>query len=142
MRTRLAPFIFLFSSCCLVRGVRSSLKFPQSVYHKALLSSIFSAVVTVSPCQAIEFVAPDLSFSFHYPNEFQVSEKMMGLTMKTHEYEVLLKSRKTKGLTAGLTIDKVKIDNIREFSSPEALGKRVIDVEIKKGIEKSRVYHF
>ena len=43
-----------------------------------------------------------------------------------------MKSQKTKGFTAGLTVDGVRLNDIKEFSSPEALGKRVIDVEIKK----------
>ena len=57
----------------------------------------------------------------------------MGLTVRTHKYEMILKSQKSKGFTAGLTVDAVNADNIREFSSPEALGERVIEVEIMKG---------
>ena len=57
---------------------------------------------------------------------------MLGLTVKTHEYEVFLKSEYVKGFNAGVTVDKVKIKDIREFSSPVDLAARVIDVEKKK----------
>merc|ERR1711871_404593 len=102
-------------------------------FPTVFLPVLLSAMVALSPCDAIDFVSPDSSFSFQYPEEFQVSGKILGLTVKTHDYEVLLKSQKTRGFTAGLTVDAVKINDIREFSSPEALGKSVIDVEIKKG---------
>lgn len=122
--------------CCKADSWNSWLGFSQRLSRDSLkigfLSGILSATIALSPCNANEFVAPDSSFSFQYPQEFQISEKILGITVKTHEYEVLLKSQKTKGFTAGLTVDGVRLNDIKEFSSPEALGKRVIDVEIKK----------
>ena len=112
-----------------------SRRLSRDDFPTVFLPGLLSVMVALSSCDAIEFVSPDSSFSFQYPDEFQVSEKILGLTVKTHDYEVLLKSQKTRGFTAGLTVDAVKIDDIRKFSSPEALGKRVIDVEIKKGNE-------
>jgi hypothetical protein len=79
---------------------------------------------------------------------------MLGFTVKTHDFEVFMKSVNTKGYNAGVTVhgihplyifiytrliyifnlkvDKVKINSIREFTSPEQLGGKVLDVEIKK----------
>ena len=61
--------------------------------------------MSATNCLAQDFVSPDSSFIFKYNgDEFKVSEKMMGITLKTHDYEVLLKSLRTKGFTAGVTV--------------------------------------
>lgn len=111
-----------------------SFKIQSSLKH-AVVSGILSGFLStsfVSDARADVFNAPDGTFSFSYPDEFKISEKMLGVTMKTHDFEVFLKSESTKGLTAGLTVDRVKIDDIRQFATPDELGKRVLDVEIKK----------
>jgi len=105
---------------------------------KKLVANTAATILSTAPiingvaCYAVDFTAPDGSFTFRYPESFKVSEKMLGLTVKTHEYEVFLKSEYVKGFNAGVTVDKVKIKDIREFSSPVDLAARVIDVEKKK----------
>jgi hypothetical protein len=52
-----------------------------------------------------KYNAPDDSFFFRYPNTLEPSPK----PLKTHEFEVYLKSPTVKGFSAGVTMDRLKI---------------------------------
>lgn len=53
--------------------------------------------------------------SFVYSSDLILTEK----PVKTHEKEVYLKSEKYKGFNVGYTQDPVKINNIKDFTSPQ-----------------------
>ena len=129
MRSLACSLLLLFTYCWI--GESWNLRFTPSwrlKLHRGFLYSVLSTAVAISPCNAIVFSEPEYSFSFQYPEEFKISEKNMGLTVRTHKYEMILKSQKSKGFTAGLTVDAVNADNIRQFSSPEAvLGLAALD---------------
>lgn len=69
-----------------------------------------------------------LGFTFSYPSSWNVKKK----PIKTHLSEVIVTSDKESSTTAGIVVDSVKIDAIDKFGTPEAVGKKVVDVENKK----------
>lgn len=96
---------------------------------KIICSVIAICVLPSFPVHAlVDFESNDKSFSFAYPKDFQLSPK----PLKTHSKETLLTSTDVKGFTAGLTIDKVKILQLKEFATPKELGDKVLNVEKSK----------
>eukprot|EP01036_Dinobryon_divergens_P033093 gene33093-42807_t len=61
-------------------------------------------------------------------SDFDKSPKLL----QTHEFEVFFKSSKVKGLSVGVTVDPVRINNIREFASADGLAEKVLEVERAK----------
>mmetsp|Transcript_19979 Transcript_19979/g.33464 ORF Transcript_19979/g.33464 Transcript_19979/m.33464 type:complete len:238 (+) Transcript_19979:74-787(+) len=75
-------------------------------------------------------------FSFEYPDDLKISAK----PVQTHALEVYLKSEQVKGFSVGLTVDPVKINNIKEFTSPSGLAEKVVNVEkAKEGVFETEV---
>lgn len=76
--------------------------------------------------------------TFQYPDDqgLVLSPKLV----KTHGTEVFLKSATVKGLSVGVTVDPVRIGNIRDFATPEGLAERVVQVEkSKEGVFEANV---
>ena len=109
-------FLFLQSSTCFKFNKRGNgwenyppLSNPSLTYRlfssTGILKVLVSSLAFVAcEARAVDFLAPDGSFTFKYPDELKISEKMLGITMKTHDYEVFLKSETTKGFSAGVTV--------------------------------------
>jgi len=109
----------------------------QTTFYSVLfLQPLFFSIPTAawsisSPPQLIDntYVASDNpKFSFKYSNDLKLSPKLL----KTHNKEVFLKSEEVKGFNVGITVDPVKINSIKQFSTPSDLAKRVIEVERSK----------
>lgn len=69
-----------------------------------------------------------LGFSFSYPSSWSVKKK----PIKTHLSEVNVTSDTQSTTSAGLVVDAVKIDAIDNFGSPDVVGKKVVDLEMRK----------
>lgn len=69
-----------------------------------------------------------LGFSFSYPSEWIVKKK----PIKTHLSEVIVTSDKETSTSAGLVVDAVKIDAIDKFGTPDVVGNKVVDMELRK----------
>ena len=86
------------------------------------------------PVQAADDVATiftdkDDLVRFTHPLSMKESPKLV----KTHDKEYFFLSDEFKGVNTGITIDKIrKINNIREFTTPEKLGQKVVDLELSK----------
>ena len=72
-----------------------------------LLSVIITSSSILLPSNAIEYLSPDSSFTINYPEDFKISEKILGFTVKTHDFEVFMKSVNTKGYNAGVTVHSI-----------------------------------
>ena len=85
------------------------------------------------------FTATDssgITFSYNEDLGLEVSPKLV----QTHSAEVFLKSSKIKGLSVGVTVDPVKISNVKEFATPQGLAERVVSVEkSKEGVFEANV---
>ncbi len=69
-----------------------------------------------------------LGFSFRYPADWNVKKK----PIKTHLSEVIVSSNKAASTSAGLVVDMVKINSIENFGTAQDVGKKVVDLEMKK----------
>ena len=77
------------------------------------------------------FEGADSSFRFTYPDDLESKPKLV----RTHDVEVFLKSKTTKNFNAGLTVDKCKVNTVKDFGTVEQLAQRVVDVErAKEGV--------
>lgn len=98
-------FLFVTTLLCQGEAALLSPKTINKLTKTAAAATILStaSLLTGPLCYAADFNSPDGSFSFRYPDSFKISEKMLGLTVKTHDYEVFLKSEIVKGFNAGLS---------------------------------------
>eukprot|EP01038_Epipyxis_sp_PR26KG_P012011 gene12011-16079_t len=117
-------------------------KFKTIHFHAALVGVVLSsfpinsnAVPSVDVLDANLVLSLDKTFNdnkgqftFKYPSILEESSK----PLKTHKEEVYLKSDKIKGYSVGVTIDPVKINSIKDFSTPAELGDKVVAVELSK----------
>jgi hypothetical protein len=105
----------------------------------AFAGALAAAGGLIKPTHANTFIATDTGITFSYSAEqlgLEVSPKLV----KTHSSEVFLKSSKIKGLSVGVTVDPVKISNIKEFETPLGLAERVVKVEkSKEGVFEANV---
>jgi hypothetical protein len=74
------------------------------------------------------YSSEDQSITFKHTDDLVFSPK----PLKTHDKEILFKSESIKGFNAGVTVDRVKIDNIRQFADAKGLAQKVVDVEMTK----------
>jgi len=93
-----------------------------------------------SPSAAATFVAIDNSgITFSYP-EVELGLEVSPKLVQTHASEVFLKSTSIKGLSVGVTVDPVKISNIKQFATPQELADKVVKVELsKEGVFEANV---
>ena len=82
------------------------------------------------PAHAGEFVDEKAKVKFSYADDLGLVNSPKPL--KTHDYEVLLKSGDIKGFNVGITRDPVRIKSIVDFATPEGLGQKVVNVELTK----------
>jgi hypothetical protein len=90
-----------------------------------------SDVPTTGTRQLVEYHGPvSLGYSFSYPAKgWSVKKK----PIKTHMSEVLLQmSSGPASTSAGVTVDAVKISDIKEFGSPDEVGDKVVKLEKRK----------
>lgn len=52
--------------------------------------------------------------------------------IKTHLSEVIVTSDKETSTSAGLVVDAVKIDAIDKFGTPDVVGNKVVNMELRK----------
>lgn len=83
-------------------------------------------VIKSNPSQT--FLSDEGHYMFRYSDDLVLSPKLV----KTHKLESFLKSDIYKGFNVGITVDPVKINNVREFTSPMGLAERVLAVERSK----------
>ncbi|KAA8497690.1 PsbP domain-containing protein 2, chloroplastic [Porphyridium purpureum] len=69
-----------------------------------------------------------LGYVFEYPVGWTATKKVI----KTHLSEIQVISKTDSKLYAGLVVDPVKINSVKEFGTPEALGEKVIELERRK----------
>lgn len=115
----------------------SSFPLPTSTSRRAILQAITltlpTALFPISPAlsqsQFTTYKGPlSLGFSFTYPSNWRVKKK----PIKTHLSEVIVTSDQDSTTSAGLVVDAVKIDSIEKFGTPQVVGKKVVDMELKK----------
>ena len=119
---------------------RLAFRRPALGFVRGLLAAGTISLAPMLPAVAATFTARDSSgITFVYPDDalgLEVSPKLV----QTHAAEVFLKSTKVKGLSVGVTVDPVKISNIREFATPQGLAERVVQVEkSKEGVFEANV---
>lgn len=126
-------FFFMFALCF---GVRAWRPFA-SLHHRPIIKStlaalsIFYGITNHADISlGAEYKTDDGTVAFTYPDDsgLQLSPKLL----KTHEQEVFLKSETIKGFNVGITMDKVKIQNIKDFTTPKGLADKVVLVEKSK----------
>lgn len=78
-----------------------------------------------------DIVAGDGSFSFQCPERFEQFSKLL----KTHAYEMNVKSTSQRGYVAGVAVDPVKLESLEKFGTPTQVGEAVVNVErTKEGV--------
>ena len=93
---------------------------------------------TPEVAHAGDFADPSNSIRFSFPDNLGLVSSPKPL--KTHEYEVLYKSNTVKGFNVGITRDPVRIQSIIDFATPQALGEKVVNVELgKEGVFEATV---
>jgi PsbP len=107
--------------------------FREHIRNAQLFGGALLVAVSLSSCLPVFAVDipntfDDGSLTFRHTADLVVSPK----PLQTHAKEVFLKSEAVKGFNAGVTIDRVKINDIKEFASPSALAQKVVDVEKSK----------
>lgn len=120
MRVALAALL----PCALAGWLRVSARGGATLLGVAL--SLGGARAAGAPL--LEYASADGKIRFKHPADFVLTAK----PVKTHGFEVLLRSESVKGFNEGVTMDRVKIDNILQFASPEELGAKVVAVERAK----------
>lgn len=69
-----------------------------------------------------------LGYSFAYPSSWKVKKK----PIRTHLSEVIVTNAEESSISAGVVVDNVKINSIEAFGTPESVGRKVVDVEMRK----------
>lgn len=86
-------------------------------------STIFPvAAGTVQSQETKKVVSESGDFEFQYPQTFEVKSK----PVRTHLEEVLVKSGKRQ---IGVVVDRIKIDSLDDFGTPDFVGQKVIAAE-------------
>ena len=108
-------------------SLRISKKITSFINKPAIICTILSTIISSNVNAAIYTEAN--SFQVTYPDNFVVSPK----PLKTHEIEFLSKSEDIKGYNFGVTVDRVKVDTIKDiFKEPLLLANKVTQVEKSK----------
>ena len=90
--------------------------------RRAMMGGVFCASLATCANAASRFVASDGSFEFDYDEGFVESSK----PVKTHVEEVLVKQGKRQ---VGVVVDRVKINSLEDFGSPNFVGEKVVGSE-------------
>ncbi len=102
-----------------------AISFTICSLYNGVTYPVNAAIDTVSAT----FTDKDNLVRFNHPLSMKESPKLV----KTHDKEYFFLSDELKGLNTGVTIDRIrKINNIREFTTPEKLGQKVVDLELSK----------
>ena len=108
----------------------------KAVATLGLVSGLESGII--KPALAGEFIDEKAKVRFSYDDDLGLVNSPKPL--KTHDYEVLLKSENIKGFNVGITRDPVRINSILDFTTPEGLGEKVANVELsKEGVYSAEV---
>lgn len=94
------------------------------------------AAVAASPDALLTYKDDAGKFTFQYTDDLVFAPK----PLKTHQLEILFKSEATKGFTVGITGDKVKLANIKDFTTPTGLAEKLEKVEMgKEGVKEVNI---
>ena len=105
-----------------------SKKLTSFINKPAIICTILSTIISSSNVNAATYTEAN-SFQITYPDSFVISPK----PLKTHEIEFLSKSEDIKGYNFGVTVDRVKVDTIKDiFKEPLLLANKVTQVEKSK----------
>ena len=109
-------------------SLRISKKNTSLINKPSIICTIISTIISTSNVNAATYSEPN-SFQVTYPDSFVVSPK----PLKTHEIEFLSKSEDIKGYNFGVTVDRVKVNTIKDiFKEPLLLANKVTQVEKSK----------
>lgn len=132
LRVGVIAFLILslfISSIQGVLGAEACIK--RSVWHKQMTNVLLGAAIFFEcPISAHAASYDDPSKRYHIQFADELGLKNFPKLVKTHEIESYFSSEHQRGLSLGITVDRVrKITTIRDFAPVMELAERVVNVE-------------
>lgn len=95
----------------------------------AISYAVFAPRFVSAEAQFSTYKGPiSLGYMFSYPSSWAVKKK----PIRTHVSEVIVTDNKESSTSAGIVVDAIKIESIDKFGTPDDVGQKVVDVEMKK----------
>lgn len=109
---------------------------PGSLVSRRRVLGITAAFATTQLLKALaaeddgSFIQRGNGFAFRFvpPPEMEAGAK----PVKTHLFEINWKSQTTSKYTFGVTVDPVRIQNLKEFGTPEEVAAKVVLAEVNR----------